>query len=613
MKSSPLVSRESNRDHRQRLLYDIPHHNGTNRATSPPARRARHDGTQGRQPHDVTVTSIDRARRRCGGGSTFRVLGSVDVVAPDGSLVGPSGPRQHTLLAVLLAARGALVTRDRLAEALWGDCQPENPSAALHSQVARLREVLRAAKTTNDALETKPIGYVLNADDVDRAQFESLRLRAQDEPPHQAADTLAEALALWCGHSYLGVDDDAVRAEAARLDELRHLAAEEHSEALIASGRAAEAIPALESFITEHPLRERARACLMRALYAIGRHADALTQYDAYRRLLADELGLEPTENLRDLQSRILSRDLETATATSETPITQLSIQRTTGRRTASRDLRHLHHRYVSVGDRRVVWAEAGDGPPVVALPAWLSDLEVIASGRGPRSWLFDRLSARCRLVLYDRAGTGLSRASTPDCSLDYAVQELAAVVDAAGPPVVLLAISQAGPVALRFAAEYPEKVSGLVLYGTYASGPDAFPDKEIQRSLVSLVRAHWGMGSNLLADLYQPGARREVVAHIARLMRDSAPADVAADLLAAVYEADASEVLEHVDAPALVMHYRGDRVVPFHAGEAIAAQLSRSSFTALDGAYHLPDVADLDRIEAHVTDFIAAVGKTAS
>ncbi len=151
------------------------------------------------------------------------------------------------------------------------------------------------------------------------------------------------------------------------------------------------------------------------------------------------------------------------------------------------------------------------------------------------------------------------------------------------------------------------------MLYGTYASGPEAFPHKEIQRSLVSLVRAHWGMGSNLLADLYQPGARREVVEHIARLMRESAPANVAADLLAAVYEADASEVLDNVDAPALVMHYRGDRVVPFHAGEAIAKHLPQSSFTALDGAYHLPDVADLDRIEADVTDFIAAVGNTAS
>jgi DNA-binding SARP family transcriptional activator/pimeloyl-ACP methyl ester carboxylesterase len=561
----------------------------------------------------VTVTSIDRLRRRGDGVTTFRVLGSVDVVAPNGSVVGPSGARQHSLLAILLAARGSLVTRDRLTEALWGDRQPANPSAALHSQVARLREVLRAAHAS-DALDTKPTGNALNADDVDRAQFESLRLRAQNEPPEQAAQTLAEALALWSGHSYLGVDDDAVRAEAARLDELRHLAAEEHADALIAAGRAAEAIPALEAFIAEHPLRERARAGLMRALYATGRQADALTQYNDYRRLLADELGLEPTEALRDLQSRVLSRDLETvANPTSVPTIARLPTQRTEGRRTSTRDLRHLRRRYVSVGERRIAWAEAGDGPPVVALPAWLSDLEVIASGRGPRSWLFDRLSARCRLVLYDRAGTGLSRESMLDSSLDYAVQELAAVVDAAGPPVVLLAISQGGPVALRFAAEQPESVSGLVLYGTYASGPDAFPNKEIQRSLVSLVRAHWGLGSNVLADLYQPGARREVVAHIARLMRDSAPADVAADLLAAIYEADASEVLGDIDAPALVLHYRGDRVVPFCAGEAIAAQLPRSSFTALDGAYHLPDVADLDRIEAHVTDFIAAVGKTAS
>jgi pimeloyl-ACP methyl ester carboxylesterase len=95
--------------------------------------------------------------------------------------------------------------------------------------------------------------------------------------------------------------------------------------------------------------------------------------------------------------------------------------------------------------------------------------------------------------------------------------------------------------------------------------------------------------------------------------MRESAPADVAADLLAAIYEADASEVLGDVNAPALVMHYRGDRMVPFHAGEAVAAKLQHSSFTALDGVFHLPDAADLDLIEAHVTDFIEAVGNTAS
>ena len=492
----------------------------------------------------MTLTGIDRSRQTRGAVTTFRVLGSVDVVAPDGAVVGPSGARQHTLLAVLLAARGALVTRDRLVEALWGDRQPENPFAALYSQVARLREVLRAAGASNEALETKPTGYVLSAADVDSVHFESLRLRARElRAPERAADTLTEALALWSGHSYLGVDDDAVRAEAARLDELRHIAQEELAEALVAAGRAADAIPALESFITAHPLRERARGGLMRALYATGRHADALAQFNDYRRMLADELGLEPTEALRDLQgARAQSRSRHRRGHNcDQRRAPQLPTQRTKGRRTSSRDLRRLRHRYVSVGERRIAWAEAGDGPPVVALPAWLSDLEVIASGRGPRSWLFDRLSARCRLVIYDRAGTGLSRASTLDSSLSYAVQELAAVVDAAGPPVVLLAISQGGPVALRFAAERPEAVSGLVLYGTYASGPEAFPDK------------------------------------------------------------------------ALVLHYRGDRIVPFRAGEAVAAQLSQSSFTALDGAYHLPDVADLDRIEAHVTDFIAAVGTTAS
>ena len=206
------------------------------------------------------------------------------------------------------------MTRDRLVEALWGDRQPENPFAALYSQVARLREVLRAAGASNEALETKPTGYVLSAADVDSVHFESLRLRARElRAPERAADTLAEALALWSGHSYLGVEDEAVRAEAARLDELRHIAQEELAEALVAAGRAADAIPALESFITAHPLRERARGGLMRALYATGRHADALAQFNDYRRMLADELGLEPTEALRDLQGRVLSRDLDTA------------------------------------------------------------------------------------------------------------------------------------------------------------------------------------------------------------------------------------------------------------------------------------------------------------
>jgi pimeloyl-ACP methyl ester carboxylesterase len=188
------------------------------------------------------------------------------------------------------------------------------------------------------------------------------------------------------------------------------------------------------------------------------------------------------------------------------------------------------------------------------------------------------------------------------DFGLAASVQELGAVVEAVGAPVGLLAMSQAGPVALALAAERPDLVAGLVLVGTYASGPAVFSNPQLRRLLVDSIRTHWGIGSKVLADLYRPGASDEAAGHLARVLRQSAGPEVAAGYLEAVYRADVSALLPRVNAPTLVLHYRGDRLVPF------AAALADATLMPLDGAYHLPDATDLPRIVDAIAGFVRSL-----
>ncbi len=494
------------------------------------------------------------------------------------------GDRQRALLATLLARAGEVVPADRLADLVWGDSPPENPQNALHSQVSRLRRLLG-----HDGLRTRPPGYLLDAgpDEVDALRFAGLVTKARQARGATAAALLDEALSLWRGPAYAEyADSEIARFEAIRLEEARLEAIEARAAALLESDRAAEALPSLEAFVTEHPLRERARALLMRVQYALGRHADALRGYQAYRQRIADELGLEPSAEMARLELEILRH--EVAAVQGPPPLSALRARYVTAR-----------------SGRTIAYATLGDGPPVVALPGWVSAIDVIASGRDPRSSLLQRLVGHLRVILYDRYGTGLSRGEVDDYGLEASVAELAAVVERVGGPVSLLAMSQAGPVALALAARHPELIDRLVLFGTYASAPRVFTHHELNATLVGMVRAHWGLGSRLFADLYRPGASAETAKHFADVLRDSAGREVAAGYLEAVYDADVGELLPEVTAPALVLHYTGDRVVPFAGGRHLATALPDARLIALDGPYHLPDVTHLDHIADSIVGFL--------
>ncbi|TQJ04141.1 BTAD domain-containing putative transcriptional regulator [Amycolatopsis cihanbeyliensis] len=227
----------------------------------------------------------------------FDILGPLEVHRADGSPVSVGGPRVRTLLTLLLLEPGRIVGTDRLVDGLWGAQPPVGAGNALQSQVSRLRQVLGT-----ELVEHHPTGYRLAVDpeDVDTHRFERLAAAGRETlaagDPATAARSLREALGLWRGSPL--ADLPAEYPAARHLDELRLAVTEDRIEADLALGEHRSLIPELRGLIDTHPLRERLRAQLMRALHAGGRQADALAEFEAARHVLAEQLGIDPSAEL---------------------------------------------------------------------------------------------------------------------------------------------------------------------------------------------------------------------------------------------------------------------------------------------------------------------------
>ncbi len=240
----------------------------------------------------------------------FAVLGPV-AVARDGRELPLGGPKQRGLLAILLLHANEVVSRDRLIDGLWGERPPPTAGHTLDNYVSRLRKVLGDAR-----LSRRPPGYVLHveSDELDLDRFERLFQEGREALARgdagEAAAALRSALALWRGAALADLLYEPIAAtESERLEERRLMALEDRIDADLALGRSAELVPELEALVREHPLRERLRGQLMLALYRSGRQAEALTALQAARHRLAEELGLEPGPQLRELERRILEQD----------------------------------------------------------------------------------------------------------------------------------------------------------------------------------------------------------------------------------------------------------------------------------------------------------------
>ena len=248
----------------------------------------------------------------------FRILGPLEV-HETGESVPLGGKKQRSLLAILLLNANHVVSTDRLIDELWGAEAPQTAAKALQVHVSQLRKALEPDRAPGEAgrvLVTRAPGYVLRLEpgELDLERFERLAsegraaLAARD--PARAASLLREALALWRGPPLAEVAyADFAQREISRLEELRLSILEDRIQADLDCGRHAEVIGELETLVAAEPLRERLRAQLMLALYRSGRQAEALDAYREARSALVEELGIEPSRGLKELEAGILEQD----------------------------------------------------------------------------------------------------------------------------------------------------------------------------------------------------------------------------------------------------------------------------------------------------------------
>ncbi|WP_375477442.1 BTAD domain-containing putative transcriptional regulator [uncultured Jatrophihabitans sp.] len=237
----------------------------------------------------------------------------------DGRAVELGPGRRRAIIAALLVDVGQLVLFETLVERVWDSSAPNKPMASIHTYVSRLRSAMRtvdpAGHDVPSPLLTETAGYRLAVDPmaVDSVRFERLledAERCRDQGSfRQGRELIGRALELWRGPAYMDVRAPFAEAEAERLNSARERAAELAITLDMLLGRDAAVLPRLEEMVAANPFRESLQGSLMLALYRTGRQADALGRYRLVRELLADELGIDPGQELRDLHERILAQD----------------------------------------------------------------------------------------------------------------------------------------------------------------------------------------------------------------------------------------------------------------------------------------------------------------
>ena len=244
----------------------------------------------------------------------------------------------------------------------------------------------------------------------------------------------------------------------------------------------------------------------------------------------------------------------------------------------------------------RLAWAEGGKGPPLLKAPNWIGHLEL--DWRHPVvAHLYSSLMKRYRLVRFDARANGLSDWEVADISFDLFVDDLEAVFDESGiERSALLAISQGGAVAAAFAARAPERVSAIVMIGSYPVGRALRQSKKVRdraRALKEMMTAGWDDDypslRDLMADIIVPGASLEDRLQYARDMKDMITPENMGRYRDVIDHVDVTDLLSQVQAPTLVIHCKGDRLQPIEQGRKMAAGISKARFVAYESNNHLP------------------------
>ena len=410
----------------------------------------------------------------------YRILGPLEV-RDAGRPLELRRQKPKALLAFLLLRPGRLVSTDVLVDALWGERPPPTAAAALRNYVSQLRGVLGP-----EAVSSRPGGYLLDVspEEIDLVRFEALAAEGRRATGPERVEKLREALALWRGPPLADLSEGFAIDEGRRLEELRAAALEDLVDGELALGSRVDLVADLEPLIAENPFRERLRGQLMLALYRRGRQAEALEVYRQTRRMLLDELGIEPGEALRQLEQAILRQD---PALTAPAPPLEPMAAEEERRKTVTvllADLvgsEELDPEVMRSAASRALGAVRGALEAHGATVEQRSGDEVMAVFGVPRSHEDDALrAARAALELLEavreQAGPGF------DVRVSIDTGEILAGADAAGHgfiagPAIALArrrLQAAEPGEIRAGPETIALLGGAVLSAPAAGGADA-------------------------------------------------------------------------------------------------------------------------------------------
>lgn len=255
-------------------------------------------------------------------------------------------------------------------------------------------------------------------------------------------------------------------------------------------------------------------------------------------------------------------------------------------------------------GGVAVAFAVAGSGPFLIVPPPWVSHLELAWAIPAERRF-WESLADQRSLVRYDKVGTGMSSRAPMATSLAGDLALINAVATEVGASRFdLLGTSMAAAVAAAWTAAHPDTVDHLILYGGWARGSD-IATPIMRDHVIGLTRAHWGFGSEVLADIFIPEADRRTKEALVHYQRESASSEVATAILRFGYEIDVVDCLGRIEAPTLVLHRMKDRAVPISHGEFIARSIPGAQFKAMPGRSHLAWAGDQDSVLAAMRRFL--------
>jgi pimeloyl-ACP methyl ester carboxylesterase/DNA-binding SARP family transcriptional activator len=528
-------------------------------------------------------------------GLEIRLLGELRILRDGEILPLPHSKKTRALLAYL-ALQGGAQRRDDLCEMFWD--APDDPRGALRWSLAKLRPLLNDGTLERLAADRERVAFVRGGAAVDLLDAEAA---IDDGIEAMDAGGLARLEAMFAGRALAGMELPRQPAfESWRMSQ-EERARGLHLRLLDARLRRAETpgaeIAILRRRLEVGPDDEAVHVALVEALKRSGDRAGAERQAE----LSGRTVGAIADGGEANFRARLRAAGGRTAMAAApETPYPQ-------------------EVRYCTGGDgMRIAYASVGEGAPLVKTGNWLNHLELDWESPIWRG-LFLRLSSRRTLVRYDGRGSGLSDWEAEDLSLQAYVDDLEAVVDAAGlKRFPLFAMSQGCGVAVAYAARHPERVSGLILLGGFARGWRLSSSPKViaqYEAVKALMTEGWGGDvaayRQMFTSLVQPGASANEFAWFDAIQRATTSGANSARLLEAMGWLDVRDLLEEVRAPTLVLHSRGDQFVPIKRGQELAAGVKDARFVGLASDNHVirADEPAFERLIDEIDAFLAEDG----